>query len=113
MVSVVQTIYPKFDKTLQSKCERGDVYGIAIRNDAMNALLAKFAPEAGRPAERRKGDRHRLTCRVSCRLSEDEFRLLQQHVKTDGFGTMQTWLADQIQKYLKGRESDECKDKED
>lgn len=28
MVAIVQTLYPKFDKTMQSKCERGDEYGV-------------------------------------------------------------------------------------
>lgn len=27
MVAVVQAIYPKYDKTVQSKCENGDAYG--------------------------------------------------------------------------------------
>lgn len=26
MVAVVQAIYPKYDKTVQSKCENGDAY---------------------------------------------------------------------------------------
>lgn len=26
MVAVVQTLYPKYDKTVQSKCENGDTY---------------------------------------------------------------------------------------
>ena len=44
MVAVVQELYPKYDKTMQSKCENGDDYGISIRPDAMKALYAKFAP---------------------------------------------------------------------
>ena len=31
MVAVVQQIYPKYDKTVQSKCENGEVYGCALR----------------------------------------------------------------------------------
>ena len=27
MVAVVQGLYPKYDKTMQSKCENGDDYG--------------------------------------------------------------------------------------
>lgn len=38
MVAVVQELYPKYDKTMRSKCENGDDYGISIRPDAMKAL---------------------------------------------------------------------------
>lgn len=60
MVAVVQGLYPKYDKTMQSKCENGDDYGISLRPDAMKALYEKFAP-GGTKASRRKKDRHRLT----------------------------------------------------
>ena len=40
MVAVVQAIYPKYDKTVQSKCENGDAYGVSLRPDAMAALYA-------------------------------------------------------------------------
>ena len=45
MVAVVQAIYPKYDKTVQSKCENGDAYGVSLRPDAMAALYSHFAPE--------------------------------------------------------------------
>ena len=45
MVAVVQQIYPKYDKTVQSKCENGEIYGVSLRPDAMAALYAHFAPE--------------------------------------------------------------------
>ena len=38
MVAVVQTLYPKYYKTVQSKCENGEAYGVTIRPDAMHAL---------------------------------------------------------------------------
>lgn len=30
MVAVVQAIYPKYDKTVQSKCENGEAYGVSL-----------------------------------------------------------------------------------
>ncbi len=66
MVSVVKEIYPKYDKTMQSKCERGDEYGIRIRQDALEALYAKFDPEKLKK-DKKKEDGHRLKCRISCR----------------------------------------------
>lgn len=45
MVAVVQTIYPKYDMTSQSKCENSDAYGICLTQKAMKALYAKFDPD--------------------------------------------------------------------
>lgn len=100
MVAVVQGIYPKYDKTMQSKCERGGEYGIQLRPDAMEAILVKLAPDWLAAKKRKRGGRHRLTCRISCRLEDGEYALLQQLVKADGFDTMQDWLADTVRRYL-------------
>lgn len=56
MVAVVQQIYPKYDKTVQSKCENGEVYGVSLRPDAMAALYAHFAP-GGRGAAQSRQER--------------------------------------------------------
>lgn len=99
MVEVVQGIYPKYDKTMQSKCERGDEYGIQLRKDAMKALYTRFAPEQ----LKKKGDRHKYTCRISCRLPDDIYQQLQEQIMTDGFQTVQDWLTYQVKKYLSER----------
>lgn len=104
MVTVVQTIYPKYDKTLQSKCERGFEYGIQLRDDALAALRAHFTPEAKETVEAKnkpKGDGHKLTCRISCRLPDEEHAELQQYVKDDGYDTMQAWLAITVRRYIR------------
>lgn len=102
MVAVVQAIYPKYDKTLQSKCERGNEYGIQLRRDAMDALHARFSTETKtEPAKKKKGDGHKLTCRISCRLTNEDYAELQQFIKDDGFDTMQAWLTHRIRKYIK------------
>ena len=61
MVAVVQQIYPKYDKTVQSKCENGEIYGVSLRPDAMAALYAHFAPEVVEQRKAAKKDAHRLT----------------------------------------------------
>jgi len=88
MVEVVRELYPKFDKTVQSKCENGDAYGILLRPDAMDALYRRFAPDIleGRRLARR--ERHRLTCRISARLENADYAALQQHLKADGYATI-------------------------
>lgn len=98
MVTVVQDIYPKYDKTMQSKCERGNEYGIQLRKDAMEALYARFDPE--RLTKKKKGDGHKYTYRISCRLPDDEYTELQQLIKADGFNTIQDWLSQYVHQYI-------------
>ena len=99
MVAVVQEIYPKYDKTMQSKCENGDDYGISIRPDAMKALYAKFAPD-GTKASKRKKDRHRLAGRISCRLEDADMEALQRRMEADGYSTAQELLTALVLRYL-------------
>lgn len=100
MVDVVRKKYPKYDKTMQSKCERSNEYGVQIKPDAMKALYSEFAPEM-----LKKGSSgHRLKCRISCRLEDAEYEALQEHIREDGFDTMQDWLSFMVRQYLKGKE---------
>ena len=107
MVEVVRTLYPKFDKTVQSKCENGSSYGIALRPDAMEALYKQFAPEILEGRRLAHKERHRLTCRISARLENDDYAALQQHQKADGYATMQDLLTDLVRRYLKAKEDAE------
>lgn len=103
MVEIVQPLYPKYDKTVQSKCENGDAYGIQLRPDAMEALYKAFDPEA-LTKKRKKKDLHRLTCRISCRLETEEYVRLRQLVAAEGYGTMQDWLTAKIRGLIKAGE---------
>ena len=103
IVAVIQELYPKYDKTMQSKCERSDEYGVSLQPDAMKAVLAKLAPERIEQRKRQKNGRHRLTCRISCRLEDADYAALQQHTKADGYATMQDWIADIVREYLKSK----------
>ena len=101
MITVVREIYPKYDKMLQSKCEHGDEYGVDIRYDAMDALLAKYAPELLEAEKRRRQGGHKLTKRIACRLEDDEYDRLVKCVKEDGFDQMNAWLVFTVRQYLK------------
>ena len=104
MVEVVRTLYPKFDKTVQSKCENGRAYGVSLRPDALEALYRAFDPEALESRRRLKKEKHRLTCRISARLEDDDYKALQQHLEADGYSTMQELLTDLVRRYLKEKE---------
>jgi len=88
MVAVVQTIYPKYDMTSQSKCENSDAYGICLTQKAMKALYAKFDPDGSRANEwfTKLGyvDAVHLASRIRCEVLFDEFMsLLQQYNKRE------------------------------
>lgn len=101
MVDVVRLAFPKYDKMLQSKCERSEEYGVRIRPEAMDALYAKYAPEELEKAKKRRRGGHRLTCKISCRLEDDEYNRLIICIHEDGFEQMQAWLTYIVRNYLK------------
>lgn len=100
MVAVVRTLYPKYDKTIQSKCENGNVYGVSLRHDAMAALYAHFAPELAERRRAAKKDAHRLTCRISARLETADYEALQQLIAAAGYATTQDWLTVIVRRYI-------------
>lgn len=91
--------YAGFDKSLLSKAENSERYGIQLTPGAMATLYKTFDPE--KTTAPRK-DTHRLRHAVRARLTDHDFSLLQQRVRADGYATMQDWLADRISSQLKG-----------
>ena len=102
IVDTVRELYPKYDKVLQSKCERGEEYGIDLKMKAFDALLEKYAPDMLEIERHRRDGRHRLKCKVMCRLEDYEYHELHRRIRADGFSTMQAWLTFVIREYLKG-----------
>ena len=103
MVAVVQTIYPKYDKTVQSKCENSELYGTILAPDAMKALRSAFDPEGEAAARARRKDRHRLTCSIRARLETPVYEALQQLIEAEGHATAQEWLTEKVKAYLAER----------
>lgn len=111
LVSIVKDRYPKYDKTLHSKCKRGSEYGILLRPDAIKAICTKFDIAPQEPQKPKKQDNRTFPCRISCRISQAEFEQLQLLIRNDGFDTMQDWLSAQIRYYLercKNAENNKC-----
>ena len=102
MVEVIQRLYPKFDKTVLSKCEHGGEYGVSIRPEALSALFAEFDPDGPLAASKSRHGMHRLTCRVSARLDDSTYEALQRRMKADGYATNQDWIAAMVAQYIKG-----------
>lgn len=100
MVEVVRKIYPKYDKTVQSKCENSELYGTQLAPDAMAALYAVFDPERETPRSAPRKDKHRLTCSIRARLETPIYEALQQRIEAEGHATAQDWLTEKILAYL-------------
>ncbi|MDD2429692.1 MAG: hypothetical protein PHQ85_08930 [Eubacteriales bacterium] len=102
IVSAIRSKFPRYDKTLQSKCERTEVYGVQLAVEGAEILSRTFKPING-PFQAKTPDRHRFTRRISCRLPEDVFCELQLYVQSEGHGTMQDWLSSKIHMYLRNK----------
>ena len=100
IVAVVRKLYPAFNKSMLSKSEHGNRYGVSLRRDALDALIDEFAPEARETLRWARNGRHRLTRKIMCRLVDEDYEALQQLIKDDGFKTMQDWLADMVRQYI-------------
>jgi hypothetical protein len=101
MVAVVSKLYPGYDKPLQSKCERSHYYGVQICNDAMNALYKVFSPE--KATTPKKPDIRTNPCRLVVRVSVEDYNLLMDQQRAEGFSTTQDWLYSHLKKYLKAK----------
>lgn len=99
MVKVVRDLYPKYDKTLQSKCER-DEYGIQIKPDAFAVLNEAFGEAVQSEKKPTRHGKHRLTSRIYARLTKSDFERLQLQMERDGYATVQDWATAMVKRYL-------------
>lgn len=105
MVDTVRVDYPKFDKPLQSKCERTELYAVELTYPAFKTLYMKFDPE-GWKKYKTATDGHLLTCRISGRLPEDIYRKFIAQIHQDGFSTVQAWITDHVLAYVNASSDD-------
>ena len=87
ILEVVQTIYPRCDKPLLSKCAHGEETGAKLRDDAMRALMIHFR-ENGETAPKKptRKKEHRIQCRVDDKVYEAlQRRLAAIHLNTQDY----------------------------
>ena len=87
ILEVVQTIYPRCDKSLLSKCAHGEETGAQLRGDAMRALMVHFHEdcETG-PRKPVRKKPHRIQCRVDDEVYEAlQRRLAAIHLNTQDY----------------------------
>lgn len=100
MVAVVAGLYDKYDKYLQSKVENGESYGVELRNDAIDALLAAFAPEKAAEIKRKRRGGHKMQKTIFARLPDKMYEQLHTTIKAKGFSSVQSWLTYIVVLYL-------------
>lgn len=110
-VAVLRKVFPSMDKSTLSKCCNPDKYGCVLHPDGYAMLweLLGFAvqqtPEAPeRPQERRRANRHKLTCRVAGRLPDTKYATLQRYLRMEGYETTQDWVTAQVDKFIERME---------
>lgn len=102
IVEAVRRDHPKFDKPLLSKCEHAEDYGIAPLPSTVKAARS-LAPD-WQPTSRTDQHKHRFTIR--CRMDEELHKALTERVHRDGYATVQDWIMERVQDYLKGGDHD-------
>lgn len=94
VVRLLKPHFPLIDKTVISKAEHGDLYGVELNPKAWKILKEAYpvaCNKAKNKAQKRKADRHKKTRRLSVRLSEERFLELQQQMQAEGL-TAQEFL---------------------
>ena len=101
ILEVVQTIYPRCDKSLVSKCAHGEETGTMLRPDAMKVLMIHFREDGQTtPVRRTRTKEHRIQCRVG----DAVYEALQRRLKQTGQNTqdyLETLIMADIQAHRK------------
>ena len=84
LVDAVQTIYPRFDKSLLSKAKNAERYGVEICGDALKHLWLTYAPEEY-AKRKRNSDGHILTRRLQCRVDDALYEEFIKECHKSGF----------------------------
>lgn len=86
VVALIKAEYPKYDKYLHSKVKKPLEYGIRLLEEAEKLITTT------EPQKPHRADRHRIRCKVSCRLKERKKKRLQLALKKHGYFNMQDGL---------------------
>ena len=99
LVEEIQTLYPKFDKTVLCKAKNPEAYGVELCDEALKHLWQTYAPEEY-AKRKRQSDGHRLTKRLQCRLEDDLYERFIEKSRADGYSNSNDCITDLIRDYL-------------
>lgn len=93
LTALLKERYPGYDKALQSKVERPERYGVTWTREAGEWAKARLGAA--------KGDRHKLTGRLSFRVAVGEKERLQHYARLRGYESVQHFLWAEARKWLR------------
>lgn len=99
LTEIVKEVHPNFDKTLLSKCENPEKYGIKLDYQTFRHLYESADPD-GWEKYKRHTDGHRLRKRIYIRMSDETYERLKCLMEADGYASFQEWGIAQIYRCL-------------
>lgn len=110
---VIRDRFPKFNRQLLSQCEQYDKYGVIIHPDGLRAICEAYGipltvtPDIpitveGGVATAKKTENRKLGRKVTFRVTNGDFEVIQKRVQEDGFDSVQAWLYAKITELLGG-----------
>lgn len=108
MVDIVRVRYPKYDRTLQSKCEHTDDYGVELTYPAFRELVIRLLGKDEWAKYKKRTDGHRNQNRITIRMDSETFRRFMAQIHQDGYDTVQSWGLELILAYINARSDETC-----
>lgn len=109
MVDIVRVMYPKYDRTLQSKCEHTEDYGVELTYSAFRKLVIELLGKSAWDQYKRRTDGNRKNQkRIMIRMDDETYRRFMAQIHRDGFETVQAWGLDHILAYINARSDEPC-----
>lgn len=110
VAAVVQNRFPKFNRQLLSQAEAYEKYGVIIHPDGLRAICDSYGvrlletsiqDEDPKPSKK-KPERRKLGRKLTFRMTNGDYEVLQKRVQEDGFDSIQAWLYAKITELLGG-----------
>lgn len=109
---VVRDTFPSFNRQLLAQCQAPEKYGIIIHPDGLAVICAAYgirtAAEDAPSVEvitgpgPRKRPHRKLARKLTFRMKDEDYALLERRVQESGYQSSQAWLYDVVMKALRG-----------
>lgn len=106
---VVRDVFPKFNRQLLAQCEAWEKYGVILHPEALGVICAAYGmslPDT--PAEAvitvrkpRKQANRKLARKLTFRMKDEDYTLMEQRVKESGCQSSQEWLYEVVLRALR------------
>ncbi|MBO6231763.1 MAG: hypothetical protein ILA17_06010 [Ruminococcus sp.] len=104
VVELLQKHFLGYDKTVQSKAENPDKYGVSLCLRAIDIVLRTYAPEMLEKEKRRRNGSHKLTATLFCRVDNDTAERFKAAAKKAGYQTVQAAMTDLTLQFIESEE---------